>query len=128
MVTRRTAKTKGNQFEYDVWASLKQFFPNIKLAKEMGYQQQFDLINEEPYFLVECKRHKTISWNQAKAWFEKVEYELTSSVGEAFLIFKSNQQPVLVMYRDETKYCLNTTEFEDYFGVPFIKHKPFNKK
>lgn len=126
MVTRRTAKTKGSQFEYDVWASLKQFYPNTKLAKEMGYQQQFDLINNDAKFVVECKRHKTLSWNEAKKYFNKLEEQKLPNY-ETYLIFKSNQQPVLVMYWTSA-YGVCVTEFEEYFAVPFIKHKPFNRK
>lgn len=122
----RGAKSKGSQFEMDVEASLQQKYPDCFRTHERGYVQQYDLKSDKEQFAVECKRLKGISWNQAKKYFHKLMTVKPTNY-EPLLIFKANQQPVLVMFMDET-YSISVKEFENYFGVPFIKHEPIKRK
>ena len=43
MTTIRSAKNKGNAFEYDVQCSLTQKYPDVLLTKQEGFQQGFDI-------------------------------------------------------------------------------------
>ncbi len=124
MVTRRTAKVKGNAFEYDCQASLKAFAPDIYRTAERGFQRQYDLRSDAQKCVFECKRLKALSWNQAKKYFLKLAEIACENT--PYLLFKSNQQPCLVMYYWEES--ITVCEFEDYFGVPFVKHESTRRK
>ena len=127
MTSVRTAKSKGSCMEYDSQESLQQLtlFNDIYRTSERGYQRQYDLHSDNGKSAFECKRLKGISWNQAKSFFEKLQKK--SPIGfKSFLLFKSNNQPCLVMYSELTnnqKYIIKVEEFESFFGVPFVKHK-----
>ena len=133
----RNSKAKGSQFEYDVLESLQQIYPDMYLTSKQGFQQQYDLRDDNSCIVVECKRHKSISWNQAEKWFKKLRDKAPKQY-EYYLIFKSNQQPVLVMYEtfdiDEGEHnvffkkSILVEKFESYFGVPFKKHTPIRKR
>jgi hypothetical protein len=117
MVTIRSAKNKGSQFEYSVFDSLKPIYPNVRLTKQLGFVQQYDLIDESEGFVIECKRLKGFSWNELAGYFEKL---ISKSNGKrCYLIFRGNRQPCLVMYLDEH---LETTvkTFENVFNTPFV--------
>jgi len=120
MVTRRSAKTKGNQFEYSIRDSLKPIIHDIVLTKEEGYVSQYDLKSEKNFMAFECKKHRAISWSQAKKYFLKLEEKMPSGF-KGFLCFQSNQQPCLVMSRLRNNF-INVVEFQDIFYTPFIKH------
>ena len=129
MVTRRTAKSKGSQFEYDCHASLKQKFKVVYLTKERGFQRQFDIKIQDPrdngdYYAVECKRLKGISWNQLVKFYKKLQEKVPDALNY-YILFKSNQQPCLV-FHDVYGYKINT--FEGTFEVPFIKHESTRSK
>ncbi len=125
MVSRRAAKSKGSQFEYDCQYSLEQKYDSVTRTAERGYQRQYDLKvmvreNTYDYYAIECKRLKGISWNQLKKFYNK----LTRSTPHAkycYVIFQSNFQPCLVYY-----FCpgigYTIRQFLDVFGVPFVKH------
>jgi hypothetical protein len=119
MVTVRSAKSKGSQFEYDCQASLTPYYEDVYRTSERGFQLQYDLISDKFRAVFECKRLKGISWNQCKKYFDKLE-NVKPDGYEAYLLFKSNHQPCLVM----SKYngLLMVITFEDSFGVQFIKH------
>jgi hypothetical protein len=122
----RSAKSKGRMFERAVEASLKTILPGTYMTHEKGYVQQYDIqCDEGILFVAECKRHKSISWNQAVKWFEKLE-EVAPQDYIKYLIFKSNQQPVLVIRRFMD--MIMCVEFEKLFGIPFIKHEPVKRK
>jgi len=118
MVTRRTAKNKGSSFEYDCQYSLSTLYPDIWRTSERGFQLQYDLECNEAVF--ECKRLKSLSWNQATKFFNKLVNKTEHLSKYRYLLFKSNQQPCLVMYVDDDLFTVRT--FEDVFGVPFEKH------
>jgi len=132
MTTVRSAKSKGSSFEYDCQYSINKVEPGIWRTSERGFQLQYDL--ESDWYIIECKRLKGMSWNQAKKFFLKLEKNklprkmLGNIVGNKvpLLLFKSNQQPCLVMYRDME--ILLVVQFEDYFGVSFEKHPSTRKK
>ena len=134
MVTRRSAKVKGSQFEYDCHASLKQrrSFDGISLTKERGFQRQFDIkipIYNYPdrYLAVECKRHAKFSWNQLLKLYKKLVSK-TPDADNHYLLFKPNLQPCLVFYFNEPDNRYEITPFPDFFGVPFIKHESTRPK
>ena len=107
--------------------SLKAVYSDIKRMGGEGQYLQYDLISERNLVVFECKFHKSISWNEAKKYFHKLITKKPTDY-EPYLIFKSNQQPVLVMYLTEGR--LTVREFEAVFGVVFEKHKSvkFGKK
>jgi hypothetical protein len=126
MVTRRTAKSKGNQFEYDCQASLQPCYSDIYRTAERGFQRQYDLRSDFDKVVFECKRLKGISWNQCKKFFDKLESKKPEDY-KGYLLFQSNRQPCLVMYKgyfDIIEVC----EFKDKFNLPFIKHKSTRAK
>ena len=119
MVTVRSAKAKGSAFEYDCQHSLTGRFKDIYRTSERGFQLQYDLQCDDEKFVVECKRRKNVTWNQAVKFFEKLE-EVAPGDYEKFLMFQNNRQPCLVMYR--TYKDVAVAEFKSIFGVPFEKH------
>lgn len=123
MVSVRTAKSKGNQFEYSIYDSLKGSYPAIRLTKQLGFVSQYDLIDDDNKAVYECKRLKAFSWNQLINFFLKL---IENGKGYTpFLIFKGNQQPCLVMhFDDDLNICVH--EFQTYFGVAFLDRQ--NKK
>ncbi len=108
---------KGNPFEKDVAYSIMQtdrkvIRPDVNLAG-------VDLIAEgDKRLFIECKRHKAFSWNKLLKYFIKTR-EIVSDRGIPLLVFKSNQQPALVMYEDK---FITVISFKDYFGIDLLKH------
>lgn len=123
MVTIRTSRVKGSQHEYSVYDSLKPIYPNIKLTKQLGFVQQYDLIDEVEGFVIECKRLKGFSWNELTGYFEKLVSK--SNGKKCYLIFRGNRQPCLVMYLDD-KLETTVKTFENVFNTPFVDRQ--NKK
>jgi len=117
----RSAKSKGASFEYDCWDSLKPIYTNIVITRQLGYQMQCDLINEESRTVFECKRLKSMSWNETKKYLRKLQKLYPEYC--CLILFKSNQQPCLVMYWEAPYKAITVKEFESFFGTPFIKHK-----
>jgi hypothetical protein len=122
----RSMKAKGSAFEMDCAYSLKNKFPSIRRIGQEGFQLQYDL--ECDYYVYECKRLKSLSWNQAVKFFIKLLKVKPKGKMDCYLLFKSNQQPCLVMYQDYDTGLFLVTEFEDYFGVPFLKHPSMRKQ
>lgn len=125
MTTVRSAKAKGSSFEYDCQYSLQQWTNKpVTRTSERGFQLQYDLaIGEDldnPIFVIECKRLKGMSWNQAVKFFEKLE-SVAPVTSIPYLLFQSNHQPCLVMFR---QYGCNITvqTFDDFFMMKFEKH------
>jgi hypothetical protein len=124
MTTIRSAKTKGNQFEYSVYDSLKPLYYNIKLTKQLGFVQQYDLIDEVAEIVIECKRLKGFSWNELTGYFEKL-IEKANGKYKCYLIFKGNRQPCLVMHLDKD-FETSVKPFENVFNIKFVDRQ--NKK
>lgn len=82
-----------------------------------GFQAQYDL--DSTFAAYECKRLKGISWNQALKYYNKLKTVVEKR--SYYLLFKSNQQPCLVMTEDINNQVVVKT-FEDYFGTLFLKH------
>jgi hypothetical protein len=120
----RGSKSKGSQFEYDVLHNLQRTQPNMYLTSKQGFVQQIDLLDDTTKFAVECKRHKSISWKQAKNWFEKLEGVAPEGY-DCMLVFKANHLPVLCMVRHDNLILM--FEFEDLYGE-FEKHPPIRSK
>lgn len=124
MVTRRTAKSKGAGYERDVLESLQTRFPDMYLTHHKGFVQQYDLCDDKVNVVVECKRHKGFSWNELIKYLVKLK-DNAPRLYTCYLIFKSNNQPSLVMYNRGNGYVVK--DFEDFFGVPFKKHTPVKR-
>ena len=124
MVTKQYQKSKGSQFEYECVDNLKKVFEpfaEVYLTKERGFQRQFDieiitkLEGDTPLSIaVECKKHKSISWNQARKWFEKLEQKATAH-SEHWLLMTYNRQPVVLMGRSEGIVVM--LEAEEYLST-----------
>lgn len=126
MTSVRSAKAKGSAFEYDCQHSLGKIYPEIYRTSERGFQLQYDL--ECRYLVFECKRLKSLSWNEAKKFFEKLK-KVAPEDKQPYLLFKSNRQPCLVMYEDyDCGSFIQVREFEDVFDAPFEKHPSTRKK
>ena len=121
MVKIRTAKAKGSQFEYDCQYSLSKLYKDIYRTSERGFQLQYDLRSDVSLTVWECKRLKGISWNQAKKFFSKLQ-DVKPKDYKGYLLFKSNRQPCLVMYRDDSSGFVKVVEFENFFNTKFEKH------
>ena len=133
LVTRRTAKSKGNQFEYSVRDSLSQKYKDVRLCKEEGYTYQYDIIIPSEKIFIECKRHFSFNWNKLEKYFLKLEKRIQANKDEndtgvytPYLIFQGNHQPCLVMLKILNLYLIVKT-FESQFEIPFIKHKGSRK-
>jgi len=112
MVTVRSQRNKGNSFENATFRNLKKVFPDIQLTKHLGFVKQYDLVSEERNLAIECKFHKSLSWNEmVKIWCKLSDK--ASKYEDWLLIFKTNRQPVLVY---DGCVCM---EFEDMFGFEF---------
>lgn len=132
MVNRSYQRSKGAMFERDVLESMQQVYPDMFLTHHQGFVKQWNLQDDSQNIIVECKFHKSITWNRAKKWFEKLQSVIPKGY-RPFLVFKSNQQPVLVM--DNIHRCgelikdeYRVSEFEHKFQVPFIKHTPVKRR
>lgn len=112
----RASKSKGSQFEMDCAHSLKWIVPDIRRPGPEGFQMQYDL--DSTYRTFECKCRRSITWNQAVKWFNKLK-SVTPSGKKPYLLFKSNQQPCLVM--SEVAGHIRVELFEREFGK-FEKH------
>ena len=127
---RASVRWKGSGFEYDTQASLNQIDNGeFWLTKERGFRRQFDIEGKTTrvsdkgpvvcMIAVECKFHKKLSWNEAKKYFDKLK-RVASKHTKHYLIYKTNQQPVLVM---ENYFGITmVSEFNERFPKPFIKH------
>jgi hypothetical protein len=116
----RSQITKGNQFEYSCYDSLKPIYPDINLTKHLGFVRQFDLVSEEQKAVFECKKHKGFSWNELIKFFKKLQ-EKAKDYEDHYLIFQANRQPTLVLYiNSENKPTIRL--FKDVFGLDFIVH------
>ena len=116
----RNSKARGSCFEYDCQESLQAIYPDIYRTSERGFQLQYDLRTDMAKIVWECKRLKGMSWNQAKKFLLKLQGKAPEGY-YSYLLFKSNQQPCLVMYMTNDKKFFVTT-FENEFNTPFIKH------
>lgn len=119
MVTRKTAKVKGAKLEYDVQYSLSSIYPDIYRTAERGFQMQYDLRSDNHKVAIECKRLKGISWNQLIKIYKKLCTKAPIFY-ETYVIFKSNQQPCLVFYKDNLVYTIK--EFDTVFNRTLQNH------
>lgn len=119
MVTVRSAKSKGSQYEMSVRDSLLPIYPQIRLTKEEGFRDQYDLVDHEKKICIECKKHKGFSWNELEKLYWKL-HENAPLGYKRFLIFQGNRQPCLVMSWGPD--CLRIMKFEDVFETRYIVH------
>lgn len=121
MVSVRAAKQKGSNYEYDCQESLEAIYPDIYRTAERGYQREYDLRTDNHKMIFECKRLKSLSWNQAVKFYRKLQS--VKPLGyTCYLLFKSNRQPCLVMCGNGVTSDLMVIPFEQIFA-PFLKHK-----
>ncbi len=133
MVKLRTARNKGSCMEYDCLESLQAVYPDAYLTKQRGFQLQWDIQDDKAKIVFECKRLKAMSWNQAEKFFNKLSL-LAPKQYKYYLLFKSNQQPCLVMYRETTLIgslqfigVIKVEKFETFFKTKFVKHTPIKR-
>ena len=119
--------------EIDSEHSLRPIYPDIRRTGGEGMYMQYDLRSDEGKSVWECKRLKAMSWNQAEKFLNKLSL-LAPKGYKYYLLFKSNQQPCLVMYLvdkqiDEQQFVnvIRVEKFETFFSVPFKKHTPIKK-
>lgn len=110
----RSGKSKGNTFEYDVEYNLKKLYPTMKLLERRGFVRGLDLQDDTNKIAVECKFHKSISWNEMEDYHKKLISRIPKGY-TGIVIFKTNRQPVLV-YNGT-----NVTRFDFLFNIPFEK-------
>lgn len=113
---------KGNPFEYDTAYSLQQAHYTVNRIDDNS--KGLDLIAKRNgiTFHIECKFHKGFSWNQLTKIFDKT-YETSLNISPdaiPIVVFKANQQPVLVMYLGAFNNLI-VTQFNSYFGVEWSK-------
>jgi hypothetical protein len=122
----KSAKQKGNSFEYDCEYSLKAKYPDIRALEKRGGPLGLDLISDLSEVVVECKRWRTISWNELEGIYRQL-MDNSPTAKERYAIYKTNFQPVLVFYFDDDKgYIIRP--FEKVFGVPFLTRPKKNKE
>jgi Holliday junction resolvase len=113
---------KGNPFEYDTAYSLQQIGYEVNRIDDNT--KGLDLIAQKGIvkFAIECKFHKKFSWNELEKIFLKTEDYVIENLEhhEPLFIFKANQQPVLVMFRDSDDDII-LLKFEDYFDTQWAK-------
>ncbi len=129
----RASKSKGRGFERDCEESLKVIYPEIYMTHEKGYIQEYDLRCDTAKIVIECKKHRSITWNEAEKFFDKLS-SLAPKMYKYYLLFKSNQQPCLVMYRVDIQVAdysfvsvVRVEKFETYFKTKFVKHTPIQR-
>lgn len=128
MTTNKTAKEKGAAMEYDVLESLQQLYPEAYLTKQRGFQLQYDI--EADDFVVECKRHANMTFQEAIKYYVKLEM-LKPEGKTAYVIYKPNRMPAMVVFEIQIENrpdaVIVQAEFEDYFGITFKKHTPIKR-
>jgi hypothetical protein len=69
--------------------------------------------------VIECKFHKKFSWNEVVKIYEKTKKTAEKYLPNSYpvVVFKSNQQPPLIMYTVTNYYIVQ--EFTAYFGCKF---------
>ena len=111
---------KGNPFERLVAYNLIQCSFHVDRLDDNT--KGIDLIaTNRMKLVIECKHHKGFSYNQLEKIFVKTEESASELLKQPnqispyipMFIFKSNNQPILVMYR--TYSGINIMKFEDYF-------------
>jgi len=107
--------------EYQTQASLTPLYPDMFRTSERGFVLQYDLQSDQGKIVVECKRLKAFSWNQLSKFYYKCKDKAPERY-TAFLVFKANRQPALVMHEVKGEY-LTVNLFADVFNTDFVCHK-----
>ena len=114
-------KTKGLGFERNVQYSLIEGgYKAIRTGdNNIAGVDVVATLNGIPYY-IECKNHKAFSWNQLVKYYIKTEKfaKKTDYSAVPILVFKANQQPVLVMTLGHIK-GYKVIEFDTYFGCEY---------
>jgi len=113
----KSFRSKGSQFELDVAYNLSKVDTDVRRLYGEGQVLQYDI--ESKNYVVECKFHKSISWNEAMKYFLKLKEKTKNKNKIPLLIFKSNRQPVLVMFE---LHHIFVVKFEDFFHIKFESH------
>ncbi len=114
---------KGNPFERRIAYNL--MLSNFEVKRLDDNTKGIDLISQDsdksvnPY-AIECKFHKSFSWNEIVKIYEKTRITVAKHLPNHFpiVVFKSNQQPPLVMYKVGDSYFIQ--EFITYFNCKFL--------
>ena len=113
---------KGNPFERLVAYNLMLLGYNVDRINDntKGIDLLADSIKTGMY-VIECKFHKSFSWNEIEKIFMKTEKTASASFSDKrympIFIFKSNQQPILVAYKDVIHHKLHICTFHTFFQM-----------
>ena len=116
----KSQRQKGSSYEYDVFFSLKPFMPELLLTKQQGFQLQIDIIDDKEHLAIECKKHRSFSWNELTGYLTKLE-QVAPEGYKCVVVFQANRQPALCMARNLYSQIAVTT-FQDYFEIAFDRH------
>lgn len=113
---------KGNPFERKIAYNL--MLSNYKVERLDDNTKGIDLVAQSKDLLtyphaIECKFHKAFSWNEIVKIYEKTKITTFTHLKDyvPIVVFKSNQQPPLVMYKVGEAYFVQ--EFTTYFNCEF---------
>lgn len=114
---------KGNPFEYNVAYSLIQAGLDVRRIDDntAGVDLVADDQDKDMHYYIECKHHKGFSWNELIKIFEKTKKIAQPKRYTPLVVFRSNRQPVLVMYEMPYFNDMVIMTFEGYWATPFIK-------
>ena len=113
---------KGNPFERLIAYNLMLLGNDVNRIDDNteGIDLLADKINTG-LFVIECKFHKSFSWNEIEKVFNKTTQTAACSFPNKYyvpiFIFKSNQQPILVAYKDVIHHKLHVTTFHTFFHM-----------
>ncbi len=100
-------------------------------VKRPDDNSKYDLLaqKDNTLILLECKRHKAFRWNELIKYYDKLKSteKLNDTIVKSHsLVFKANNQPVLVMIK--TNHGLIVTTFESAYGGTWLNEIPKNYK
>jgi Holliday junction resolvase len=116
---------KGNPFERLVAYNLSKIGV---ISRPDSNIKGVDIIATTRYqtYAIECKFHKVFSWNKLLKIYEKTK-ETVDKSGEdmiPLLVFKPNQQPVMIFYYNTYYSSFMIMPLENYFGIEWESKIP----
>jgi len=113
---------KGNPFERLIAYNLTLLGYNVNRIDDNT--EGIDLLADKPatgLFIIECKFHKSFSWNEMEKVFNTTEEAAARSFSNThyspIFIFKSNRQPILVAHKDVIHRKIHVTTFHTFFHM-----------
>lgn len=85
------SRDKGHRFERLVAKALTPFVPDARRGNQAHNPRECD-VEGSPFFRIECKHHKQISWAKIRDWCDKAVQD--------GLKYKDNRIPIIIAKRD----------------------------